>query len=539
MVSGHVEDWLRIVTNPRYQLQQIKRNAASVGQVTDSPLGLAGLGPDDPALPISKGERVRRKPLHGDWTVMLSGGGNASVATDMFAAKYTFAPIGTPDCINDFVVFPVNASGNSGNQANILGVNNLYSGTCTGTVPTVLFSYFVGTGKTQTSLALSLDGTKVAFIESAANASNFHVLTLDKSGNSGCPSSSPCNGTAFNSPATPGTRNSAVDTKITMSGGVSVTRSSPFVDYSHDVAYVGDDTGKLHKFTAVFTGTPAEVTTSPWPFTVANGVILAGPAFDSGASQNIFIGGSDGKLYCVTSAGTACSTPSITVGTGAILDAPIIDITAQTVFAAANNSTNAVLTQATTKLGAQVNATMGTSGATPTNLYDGAFDNAYFTNISTGHMYFCGNLTSAATPTLWRVGFDTSPPTMNSLNDGNSFQLVTTGSIGSAVNCTPLTEVFNTAQNQDYLFLGVTDHGFQGSAGPNCANHTCIISFALPTDGSFPATANATMAGGALGSHGISGIIIDNVAGAQGASQVYFGNLQNQTGVQASQSALQ
>jgi hypothetical protein len=78
---------------------------------------------------------------------------------------------------------------------------------------------------------------------------------------------------------------------------------------------------------------------------------------------------------------------------GAIVDDPIVDSTAQTVFAAANNATNAVLTQATTALGSEVNATMGING---TDLYAGTFDNAYFTTISTGHMYFCGNLTGAA-----------------------------------------------------------------------------------------------------------------------------------------------
>jgi outer membrane protein assembly factor BamB len=101
-----------------------------------------------------------------------------------------------------------------------------------------------------------------------------------------------------------------------MSGSVSDTRSSPFVDYQNDIAYVGDDAGKLHKFIGVFMGTPTEAG-SPWPFTVATGVILTGPVFDSGTSQNIFVAGSDGKLYCVNFAGAACSTPSITAGSGA------------------------------------------------------------------------------------------------------------------------------------------------------------------------------------------------------------------------------
>jgi len=365
-------------------------------------------------------------------------------------------------------------------------------------------------------------------VESVTNGSIFHVLRLGTTGS---------NGTSSISPAVPGTGNNALDTRVTMSGSVSVTRSSPFVDYTHDIAYVGDDIGRLHKFTGVFKGTPAEAG-SPWPFTVAAGVILTGPVFDSGASQNIFVGGSNGNLYCVTSAGAACSTAFLSVASatspGAVIDAPIVDSTEQTVFAEASNSTNSVLMQATMALGSVVRATMGING---TDLYNGAFDNAYFTSVSTGHMYFCGNLTTAATPTLWRVTFNSSG-TMSSANDGGSFELVLGGQTGTGDDCTPLTEVFNTSLGKDFLFVGVKNHGFM-TGTPNCGNQTCIMSFALPTafPFTFPVVANATTNAN-LGSAGTSGMIIDNVSGTNGASQIYFGNLQVNTGVQASQSAL-
>ena len=63
-----------------------------------------------------------------------------------------------------------------------------------------------------------------------------------------------------------------------------------------------------------------------------------------------------------------------------------------------------------------------------------------------------------------------------------------------------------------------------------------MMSFVITS--SFPSAANAITTSG-LGSLGMSGIIIDNVSGVAGASQIYFGGLQNNTGVQASQSALQ
>jgi len=530
--NGTYEKWQRIVSDPRYRLQWLKRNAAWTEQTTTPTFSFPGVPEADPSVSDFKNRntRVRKKSLHADWSVPLSATSNVGVAPDVYPAKYTFSITGTPSCTIDFVVFPIDGAGGSA-QANLVGANNLYSGTCTGTPPVhVLFAYFVGTGSVQTSPVLSLDGTKVAFVESVSGGSIFHVLTIDKSGNSGCPNATPCNGSVFSGPATPGIHNAAVDTKITMHGGVSDTRSSPYVDYDNDVAYVGDDVGNLHKFTGVFLGTPTEAG-SPWPF--AAGISAqTSPVYDS-TSKNIFIGGVLSRLHCVTSAGAYCNNQFITVGSGGILDAPIVDSTSQTVFATANNGTNSILTQTNTALSTQVNATMGASG---TDLFDGAFDNAYFTSVSTGHMYFCGNLGPAATPTLLRVGFNGSG-TMNASPDPGSFQLVVSGNTGTAVDCSPLTEVFNTSLSQDLLFLSVKNNGFN-TGTTNCGNTGCIMSFALPTASpfTFPSAAIATLTN--LGSNGTSGIIIDNVSGVAGASQIYFGNLSNQTAVQVSQSAL-
>jgi hypothetical protein len=532
--KGRRANWQRIVANPRYRMQLIRRNfawsAGTVNPRVGSRQGFEASQKESSSPRIGKiklSMPAQQESLDKDWEVQIAGGSNGSVALDMYPAKYSFSPIGDADCTNDFVVFPVSANGQSNQIGNLYGLNNLYAGTCSGTVPTTLFNYLVGTGKVQTSPVLSPDGTKVAFVESVPNGSIFHVLTLDKSGNAGCPNASPCNGTVFNSPAVPGVNNSAVDVAITMSGGVSDTRSSPFVDYSGDIAYVGDDNGNLHKFTGVFNGIPTEVTSSPWPFTVASGVILTGPVFDGGASQSIFVGGSTGFLYCVTAAGAACTVPSIQAG-ATILDAPLVDSTAQTVFVAANVNvtSNAALTQVTTAMGSRVTSIMGING---TDVYNGAFDNNYFTNISTGHMYFCGNLTTAATPALWRVGFSNTGAM--TANDGNFLQLVRDGSTGPDNDCTPITEIFNSSQGNDYLFVGVKNNG---NPTP-CAQNTCILSAILPVSG-FPGTGALNgLHNSTFGPNGNSGIIIDNVSGAAGASQIYFGNNQNNDAVQASQ----
>lgn len=557
--NGDYEKWHQIVTDPRYRMQWIKRYPASAVQMTADSYRFPGLRhrPPDPGPPRHepRGPVLEddNDTIHGDWAVTLAGGAGTGPAPGMYPAKFSFSTTATPDCTNDFVVFPITPSPIG--QANLIGVNNLYSGTCTGTVPNFLFAYDFGGGGVQTSPVLSEDGTKVALVESITGngstvGSIFHVLTLDKRGSSGCPNS-PCNGTAFNSPAVPCTvngavscsTNSAVDTKITMRGGVSVSRSSPFVDYTNDIAYVGDDNGDIHKFTGVFNGTPTEVITGGWPYTAGQSAATS-PIYDS-VSGNLFFGTANGNIRCViASSATDCGQGAVSVanGTGtasAVIDAPIVDSTNKTVFVTASNTSNgSILFQANTTLAtaSQVRVAMGASG---TDLYVGAFDNAYFTSASTGHMYFCGNVSStAATPTLYRVGFS-STGIMNNTKDSGSFQLVLSGNTGAGVDCTPLTEVFNSSQSKDYLFLGVKSHGFM-TGTPNCANQTCVMSFSLPTalPFTFPSSANAATTSN-LGSKGISGIIIDNVSGSTGTSQIYFGNLQVNTGVQASQSALQ
>ena len=63
----------------------------------------------------------------------------------MYPAKFTFNVNATPDCTNDFVVYGLNVAGTTGGQANLIALNNLYSGTgptgfC-GSAPTVYWAY--------------------------------------------------------------------------------------------------------------------------------------------------------------------------------------------------------------------------------------------------------------------------------------------------------------------------------------------------------------------------------------------------------------
>ena len=89
-------------------------------------------------------------------------------------------------------------------------------------------------------------------------------------------------GTSANTPATPDTVTIDPATYVTCRGGSTScllrlsfangnddTNSAPFYNYATDTLYVGDNTGFLHKFTGVFNGTPAEVTSKGWPARVS------------------------------------------------------------------------------------------------------------------------------------------------------------------------------------------------------------------------------------------------------------------------------
>src|SRR5207247_1036319 len=110
-------------------------------------------------------------------------------------------------------------------------------------------------------------------------------------------------------------------------------------------------------------------------------------------------------------------------------------------------------------------------------VHSGAFDNNYFNNpfngsSTSGFLYVCGNSQGGNEHTaLRRIGFSTTG-TMSANNDGSNYPLATGG---NQPQCSPLTEIFNTASSTDWLFVGV---GFGCNLG-NTSGPTagCVLSF--------------------------------------------------------------
>jgi len=423
----------------------------------------------------------------------------------MYPAKFSFDVNATPDCTNDYVVFPINRAP-SATQANIAAFNNLYSGatstSCAAlTAATVTWAYQVGTTRLRSSPELSLDGTKVAFMD-GANPAVFHVLTPTAGQGTVTAPATPTAGQIVNVPLTTGADSD----------------SSPFVDYFNDVAYVGTNNGRLFKITGVFEGTPA-LAGAPWPLHPAT-TMLTGPVIDFGTG-NIFVGGADGNLYGFTSAGAAIPNSPLVVGSGGanggIIDSPVVDVVNGLLFVTSGEEptlTNAVVVEASTSSFAAANVNVANIGNNAARLHAGTFNDAYFhvaTNMtgttSEWFFYVCGVAGGAGTnPVLYRVGFNSTPRKMNTTADATTVTLSANG----GEQCSPITELKNGV---DRIFLGLLTTAQ--------VEFFDISTTTTPTLGGTGAVAPVAEAGGT------SGIIVDNVSAIAQASSIYFSTLGN------------
>jgi hypothetical protein len=454
-----------------------------------------------------------------------------------FPSKFVFDVTAAPSCANDFVTIGIADTPASGGQANIVGVNNLYSTSpasaapnCTTNGPTFLFAYASGTGEIPAPIAISLKGTQLGYIENLTTGkSYFHVLTIGTSG---------ANGTSATAAAVPGTGNNAVDKTVLLSpdGGVTnqSSTSAPFILYTdndtNDIAYVttysssGSGSGYLYKISNVFNGSAAP--TIVW--SVSINAIPSSPVYET-ASNSIFFTDSKGRIdYVADNAPSPSITygPIVAAGTTS-LNPVIIDNGSKNIYATFNtNGTNAIVVQAPTSLASSVSVAVGTGNTTYTGPYGVDFNNAWYTGGAGPLLYVVGT-GSGTTPTLYSVGFNGSG-VMNGTVTGTTALTSAAGADAS-----PLTENYNTSLAKDYLFVGVTNHCIATTGGGAAG---CVMQ--LDITGGFPTVNAGTTALAAAG--GASGIIIDNDnTTLSQASSIYYATKTGDTLVKATQSALQ
>ena len=180
---GTHDDWLKIHNDPRFMMQQLKREKARHGgwiKEGDHDWDHDRREGHDNAHDGDK-QSAQQSSIHRDWSMDM-GSNTSTVGGDNFPAKYSFsvaAPTTAVNCAGgtqpDFVVYNTGVAG-SGTQASIIAYDNLYAGFCAGTTPQVLWAYNLNGAQIETSPVLSLDGSQVAFINSATSPAQLIIL---------------------------------------------------------------------------------------------------------------------------------------------------------------------------------------------------------------------------------------------------------------------------------------------------------------------------------------------------------------------------
>jgi hypothetical protein len=548
ILSGGLQtaDLDKATVEPRILFRLAERNLSRASAERNTRRSVPGLrSPVRPPHPKGHGLKI-------DWSVPL---GTGIVAPYMFPAKYSFDINATPDCASDYVVFGLNVVGVTPGQANLVGVNNLYSGTaprlCPLANPTVNWAYNGSTagGSVLTSPALSLDGQKIAYVESAAGATIFHVLTWKAGeGTAATVAITPTlNGACAGTVANP---TSSCLKSLTLSSTATETLASPWVDYQTDKAFVGTDDGKIYRISCVFN---CALNTNPivdWIFTLPVAGTGGAPATPNGPvydfpSGRLFVGDQLGELWVINASGAVaslnagpvmiggggCTTshPPGRTGTGAdctanggsfgLPDSVIMDSSSvsQRIFAFSGNDgtagASAVVVQLKMDLSGPVRVHVGQGSVGRTianwNIHTGAFDDAYFgATPSTGHLFLCGTGAADTQPYHYWIGFG-AYPAMNASPNGNLLRFAV-----ADLPCAPYTELFNPsitltggAGHHDLLLSGLVGAGGNGFVITNDISTGAIIS-GQATSVNYPG--------------GVSGIIIDNVSNSGQASSVYF-----------------
>jgi hypothetical protein len=496
-----------------------------------------------------------------------AAGNTGATGNNTKAAPVCFSFFGFGNCPSpdpNFTFFSANffggqtLAGATAGVANLVALNELYSGSPSGGVgglcdlagPSSLFAEAVSTvnGTTKTSPGLSLDGTKIATVESSSSGSVLHIVKWAAGGSLTAPVAP--NPTASFTAAGGCPTTAPAPCMVTVALGTTTdTNSAPFTDYTNDMIYVGDDNGVLYAIQDAFVGTTPAVV---WKTTIDSGAALTGPVYDSGTSGMVFVADANGIVSAVkggpTGGGgliTYNTAPGCAAATCPIPDPPIVDSTEETVtvFQGDDNSNPqlggpfAVLYQLNTALSefGQGGWDVGLAGV---QLHDGDFDNNYYMgDYSTGHLYYCAkDPTSDDIPAIQQASYgENGAITSISVNVGTAAGALDVGSVEGG-ECSPLTEVYNTniTPAGDYMFFSVQEGG--GSSGSTAATNCLVLggsgkADSNPSGGCVMSIMVSDAAGAAVPTTvnseigepgGSSGIITDNTSASGEASSIYF-----------------
>jgi hypothetical protein len=522
--NGSFEDMVKVRDDPRF-INSVRLQKAQERLRQAKPLN---------SVSLSKG-----KSSKVDWAYSLGHHGGMAIGES--PAKYTYDTGTAPPSCSDFAVYTIDTNRVApAIQGNLVGLTNLYTGTtppgiCTGSGPTTLFSYAIGTNPSPLSPVISLDGTKVAWIESPAtgpgNDAILHVTTWVAGQGTNATVKSVAIDTEMNNalcaPAAGTSCDDAIDyTSQPLPGCLTATPysnnySDLYVDYGSDSGFIGADNGNLYHISGIFLGTPTFdfcVPVNPTP-----PIAMSGTVYDS-ANGVVYI--SDPTTVYAYSVGATSYTlvKSAVYGNGLLASGPLldsfdgfvylfsadqgalpIDDTSMTQFPASLVSASAV----TVRLGP------ATTAAYPT-LFFGTFDNNYLNNgpfSASSTLYTCGtDTTNPAAQDLFAISFDPSSGAANTTPAMTANPNVNPG--GGNGLCSPIEESFDGTT--DRIFVGMGDAGQTDGAN-------VVTMWDVTTQLTNPTTLPTATGTGYLG--GTTDFAVDGASSAAQAQSIYFGTL--------------
>jgi hypothetical protein len=523
LAQGRFVEWYRLVNQPRYIMQQLRRDPLLRATVTAPDFAaraalLRGSMEASDALMVA---RKRPHPtLKKDWNFDV---GPIGVGAGNFPAKFSF--IGGVSS-SDIAVFNTSEAGST-TSATVIGLNNLYT-----TSPNVAFAYNTTTGDTvATSVAFDLTGDQIAFISTNGGHAYLNVLRFETSSG---------NGTAYATPVTltASTTASAFTTckqgsgaclyRLEFANAATDTNSSPYYDYSSDRLWVGDNSGNVHEFTGVFNGSVAE-SGNPWGTTGA-ATVLTSPVYDG--STYVYVGAANGSVYTFTASTGAkyATSASLTGSTGlGLSDSALLDVANNMLYESVGydaHGDSGVTQVVTPGLGTISEVYFG-PGSTTIPLYTGTFDNSH---------YLSGGTTGVITTCNWYTDLYFNPIALAGFSSGNRIEYSSlstdhyTELTTATVACSPQTEILNGSD--DYVFMSVATSANQ--AVGNCATgaHGCVYGFIVGNATTYNWDTTSGVGTGPAPNEGFeiqpntggqsstSAIIIDNTA--SGGSNIYF-----------------
>jgi hypothetical protein len=577
-LNGSAEDMLKLRDDPRFMhnillhyLREHRNQAGLPGtagfnesgwipsNLTEEPTdpNTRNLRPPDPLdlfdpikfLPTVPLRNMRSKV---DWafslgpTAGMSLGETPGVYTYNYAVPSCSTLSATPPVVGDFVVYTVDAAPSTGipGQANLVALTNLYTagdgtGFCPGTGPSVLFSYAIGTGASPLSPVISLDGTKVAWIENrTATTSYLHITNWVANQGTSATAPATVNGTFLNGSCT--TAGTSCDDAIAYTASVypgcptaftaGNGHSELYVDYGSNAGYISANNGLLYHIKNIFSSTispsvdfciPVNATFETTPSSA-----MSGPVYDS-LINKVFITDSE-KIYSYNVSAT--SSPSFSLagsftygnnasnhnyqtGPGPLLDAFNNFIY---VFSTYDSSGRTSVTQLPTSLASSVQVPLGNRTTNANHfLFYGAFDHNYFTNgpkSAASTLYSCGtDSTTRTAQDLFAISFNPTTGLANTTPAMSTNKNVNPG--GQNGVCSPLTEFFD----------GTTDRLFVGMGMPGATSGANVVTMWNITHQLTSATTTPTVTTPTAYLGGTSGISADNNAsGVAQAQSIYF-----------------